>query len=321
MKLADELTEDPAGKGKGGDLGMVTRGQTVPQFEAEAFALDAGAVGGVVESPFGFHIVKVESVRPEATPSFEEKRAEIERILAMQQARNITFKKASSAYEEVIRAGSLAKYAEAGHALTATDYIEQSAVPEDRAELRDPAVAKAAFALGKGELSSIVEGAFGYAIVFADDVKTLEIPALDAVREKATADYRREKGAELVRKAADDALAALEKDGKWPEGVKVRRSAFLKRGGADAEVAMPAAQDAFSRLGKSRLPEAPVALGDDFVVYRISGVRQGGDALSPAMRDVLRAQLAQGRQDRLLTQWLAEIRRGSKIWINPEIFK
>lgn len=321
LKLADELTEDPSGKGKGGDLGMVTRGQTVPQFEAEAFALDAGAVSDVVESPFGFHIIKVESVQPEATPSFEEKRAEIERILAMQKARTITFKKASAAYEDVIRMGSLAKYAEAGHELTGTDYIKQNAVPEDRAELRDPAVARAAFALGKGELSSIVEGAFGYAIVFADDVKTMELPALDEVRERAVADFRREKGAELVRKAAEDTLAALEKDGKWPEGVEVRRSAFLKRGGADADVAMPVAQDAFARLGKSRLPEAPVGLGDDFVVYRISGVRQGGDALSPALRDALRAQLTQGRQDRLLTQWLAGIRRNSKIWINPEIFK
>jgi hypothetical protein len=62
-KLANELTEDPSGKGRGGDLGWFGRGQMVKPFEDAAFALQAGQVSGVVETQFGFHVVKVEERR------------------------------------------------------------------------------------------------------------------------------------------------------------------------------------------------------------------------------------------------------------------
>jgi parvulin-like peptidyl-prolyl isomerase len=56
-KLADEYTEDPSGKGKGGMLGVFERGRMVPEFDKATFALSAGQTSGVVESAFGFHII------------------------------------------------------------------------------------------------------------------------------------------------------------------------------------------------------------------------------------------------------------------------
>jgi hypothetical protein len=62
-KLADEFTTDPSGKGRGGDLGWFGRGVMVRPFEDAAFALRPGELGGVVETAFGFHVIRVDERR------------------------------------------------------------------------------------------------------------------------------------------------------------------------------------------------------------------------------------------------------------------
>lgn len=55
--LANEYTEDPSGRGRGGKLGTFGRGRMVPEFDRATFALQPGQVSGVIESAFGYHII------------------------------------------------------------------------------------------------------------------------------------------------------------------------------------------------------------------------------------------------------------------------
>lgn len=56
-ELASQHSDCPSGK-SGGDLGNFGRGQMVPAFDAAVFTMDVGGVSDVVETDFGYHIIK-----------------------------------------------------------------------------------------------------------------------------------------------------------------------------------------------------------------------------------------------------------------------
>ncbi len=62
--LAKKYSTDPGSKDKGGDLGEFRRGQMVPTFDKYAFSAPIGAISPPIKSPFGYHIIQVESRTP-----------------------------------------------------------------------------------------------------------------------------------------------------------------------------------------------------------------------------------------------------------------
>lgn len=84
-ELARAESNDSGSSGKGGDLGFLARGQTLPSFDEAAFALPTGELSQPVKTDYGYHIIKVEERRP--TKSFEDLRPDIEKGLANEATR------------------------------------------------------------------------------------------------------------------------------------------------------------------------------------------------------------------------------------------
>jgi len=81
-KLAKENSQDPGSAAKGGDLGCLGKGETVPEFEQAAFGAEQGEIVGPIKTEFGYHILKVTDVKPEQTRSLQEVESQISSQLA-----------------------------------------------------------------------------------------------------------------------------------------------------------------------------------------------------------------------------------------------
>ena len=85
-ELAKKNSQDTGSAANGGDLDFFSRGAMVKPFEDAAFAMKKGEISDVVESDFGYHIIKLVDVKAPKQRSFEELRASMLADLTTQQA-------------------------------------------------------------------------------------------------------------------------------------------------------------------------------------------------------------------------------------------
>ncbi len=85
-ELAKKHSQDPGSAEKGGDLGFFSRGMMVKAFDDSVFKQKEGEISGLVQSEFGYHIIKVTGIKAGKLRSIEEVRPEIEAELKRQAA-------------------------------------------------------------------------------------------------------------------------------------------------------------------------------------------------------------------------------------------
>lgn len=78
--VAKEKSQCPS-SANGGDLGFFSRGETVKPFEDAAFSMKLGEISNIVETQFGYHLIKLTDKRDEKTIGFDEARQEISKVI------------------------------------------------------------------------------------------------------------------------------------------------------------------------------------------------------------------------------------------------
>lgn len=101
-KLAKEVSTDPGTKDRGGDLGYFSRGKMVKPFEDAAFSLKKkGEISDIVQTQFGFHIIKLEDRKPAEKQDFESAKGKARELLKKEKEEN-TF----SSFIETLRSNA-----------------------------------------------------------------------------------------------------------------------------------------------------------------------------------------------------------------------
>lgn len=96
--LATKHSEDPT-KSRGGDLGWFSRGRMVKPFEDAVFAMKDGEVSDVIETSFGYHVIKRTGHKPPSKKTFEDVKERIERQVASRE-RNEAIRNALQKWKE-----------------------------------------------------------------------------------------------------------------------------------------------------------------------------------------------------------------------------
>jgi len=299
-KLAQDVSEDPGTASKGGDLGLFSRGHMVPAFDAAAFALEPGAVSDVVETPFGFHIIKVEEKLPGGQKPLDAVRDEIVKTLSAEKGLELARKQAESDRRDVVHGKSLTD--------VAGSRIKESppfaATEEIPGVGRVKAFSDAAFALGPNQPSDLIEA--DDAVYLLEPIERID-PKLPSVAELGTRpvdDAKQARGDVLAKEQAEKLLARAKEIGldkaAAEQGLKVddtgpfeRRAGVVPKLGAAADLR----NDAFSLTQDHPLGTKVYAAGNDAVVMALKErIASDPSGLADA-KDTLRTTLLQQKQE------------------------
>jgi peptidyl-prolyl cis-trans isomerase D len=325
--LAKKYSEDDATKPKGGDLGWIVEGQTVPEFQQAAFSLPKGAISDLVKTQYGFHIIKVLDHENAHTKSFEEVRDSILQPVLDEkvntEANNISDQMASAVRQSDRQAlDDLAKKfnLETGDIppVTATEPVGPLGNAAD--------LHRALFEMRPGELSQPIQVDNGFAIVTVKDILPAHQATLAEVHDRVLADYQREKSIDLAQERAQELAKRTQSGESFDQAAKeldltVKTSDPFARSGSIPDVGTgKQLQGAFS-MSVGQVSSA-AKIEDNWVVYRVASHDLPDPTELAKQKDTIEQQLLQTKQNAAFeafhTALVDRLEKEGKLTINSD---
>lgn len=316
--LAKKNSDDPGSAEKNGDLGFFGRGAMVKPFEDAAFKQKEGEISGLIESDFGFHIIKVTAIRAAKGKPFAEVRSEIETELKRGAATR-KFAEAAEAFSNSVyeQADSLKPAAEKFKlAVQQSGWLGRTPNPAN-GPLGNEKLLKSLFSedsvKNKRNTEAVEIGKNTLVAARILDYKAAAMQPFESVKAGIEAMLKRQKAQELAKKEGEDRLVALKKGGDE----KINWSAAKSVSRLDGKLVPPLAVPAIFKVDTAKLPaftgvELP---GAGYALYKITKLEVGGK-VDEERRKVLLGQMNMMAAQEEMQTYLAALRVRYKVEID-----
>jgi peptidyl-prolyl cis-trans isomerase D len=323
--LAKKHSQDQGTAAKGGDLGFFDRTKMVEEFSEAAFKMKAGEISDLVRTPFGFHIIKVEEVRPEKTVSLEEARPEIEQTLKRDKARELAYKAAQDFADLAYAEKDLAKVAQSKNLQVRTSaWVSQK---DPIAELgAAPKVTQPLFELMRNEISRLVEAPDGFAVAQVLDIREPAVRPFETAQEQVRKDLISERAHQMAEERASELLKAAKDQKNLEAAAKAQKleakktGEFSRKKPDDALRLTGEAMDQVFRLTEAEpFEKAPLKSGKTLVVCQLLSTKTPAADAMGEERTGIRTRLLQQKQDQIWQAWLDEQRKRAEVKLLHEL--
>lgn len=325
--LAKKYSEDPGSKDKGGDLGWIVQGQTVPEFQSVAFSLEKGKISGLVKTQYGFHIIKILDKETAHTKPFEEVKDSIKAPLMLSKADKIASDEADQMSTLIRRSNkvSLDELAKQFHLVTGE--TRPISVTDPVLEFGNSQEAKdAIFRQRQNELSTPIRTDRGYLVLDVTQIIPAHQGSLEEVRDRVISALKQQKATELARTKAEELAKRAKAGEKFAPlakslGLDAKTSDLLARNGSISGAASgKQLSDAFNLQSGNVAP--PLSLGSNWMVYQVVEKQEPDPTDFEKQKKDLTEEVLQTKRDLAFqafrTALEARLRREGKLRIMPD---
>jgi len=270
--LAKKYSEDPGSKAKGGDLGWLVQGQTVPEFEKAAFSLNKGEISDLIKTQYGFHIIKVLDKETAHTKTFDEVKDTLRPNFLLNKVDQEASKAADQISADIRQSNknTLDQLAQKYHLAIAETHPVGPGEPVlelgNGQEVKDEI-----FQLRQGDLSLPLRTDRGYVVLSLRQALLAHQGTLEEVRDKVVTALKQQKSNELAQSKANELATRLKAGEKFAAAAKAigldpKTSDLFARNGSVANLGSgKQLAPAFSlKIGQ---PGPPLHLGSNWAVY------------------------------------------------------